>query len=413
VLVIFRTYRSVLAMPGAAAFSAAGLLARLPLSMLGIGIVLLVQDARGSYAVAGATAGAFVLTSALTAPALSRAVDRFGQARVMLPALAVHLLGMALLLLAAHAGAPSGVVLLIAVAAGSGVGSLGSLVRARWSYVLGRRERVDLLHTAYSLESVLDEVVFVSGPLLVTLLATRVSPTWAVLAAMVAAGTGGILLLLQHRTEPPPASGGRTSGPGVLRAPGMVVLVLAMTCVGTIFGSVEVVTVAYADELGRLGQAGAVLAVFAFGSLLAGVAYGSVQWRASSGRRFLLGVLLLAAGVSLILPADGLGQLAAVVFVAGFAISPMLISGNGVVQDLVPAPRLTEGLTWVSSAIMGGVSAGAALGGRAVDSLGAQDAFAVPVGAGLTAAVIVLLGSRRLLRGARADGRGGSSPAPA
>jgi MFS family permease len=394
---VFRPYRDVLSLPGARGFSAAGALARLPLSMLGIGLVLLVEATTGSYAIAGAVAGVFGLTSAIASPLVSRAVDRFGQARVMLPAIALHVSGLILLLLCAQFDAPRWTVFVTAMIAGASIGSIGSLVRARWSFALtGHPRETSLLHTAYSLESVIDEVVFVSGPLLVTLLATRLAPAWGIIAAGLAVGLGGTLLMLQRSTEPPPSGRQHESGAGLLRAPGMVVLFVAMICVGVIFGSMEVLAVAFAEERRHLDRAGWVLAVFALGSLLAGIAYGSVQWRWLAGRRFRLGVVLLALGVVPLLFVQNLPQMAVVVFIAGFAISPMLISGNALVQELVDPARLTEGLTWTASGIGIGASAGAAIAGAAVDAAGAQRAFSVPISAGLLAAVLVLLCSRWL-----------------
>jgi MFS family permease len=398
---VFRSYRAVLSVPGAPAFTAAGLISRLPLSMLGIGIVLLVESGTGSYGLAGSVAGVFGLTQAVTSPVVARLVDRYGQARVMLPAIAVHVLGLVLLVVGAQAGAPDWALYAAGVIAGATIGSLGALVRARWSHVLeGHESEAGLLHTAYSWESVLDEVVFITGPILVTLLATRLDPGFGVLAAAVAVATGGSALMLQRGTEPPPSGRRARAGEGVLRSAGMIVLLLGMACAGLIFGSVEVLAVAFADEQGHRGLTGGVLATWAFGSLLAGLAYGAVQWRVPAGRRFLLAVLVLAAGVAPLLLVQSLPQLAGFLFVAGFAISPMIIGGNGVVQELVAPSRLTEGLTWVASAIGVGMAVGAAIAGAAVDAFGAQRAFAVPVYSGAVAAAIVLAGARWLRPGA-------------
>jgi MFS family permease len=394
---VFRTYRDVLSLPGARGFSAAGALARLPLSMLGIGLVLLIQATTGSYATAGAVAGVFGVTSSLASPWVSRAVDRFGQARVMLPAIALHVIGLILVLVCAQLDSPQWTIFVAVVIAGASIGSIGALVRARWSFALAGHEReATLLHTAYSLESVIDEVVFVSGPLLVTILATRFAPAFGIIASALAVGLGGTALMLQRGTEPPPSGLAHQPGGGVLRAPGMVVLCLAMVCVGVIFGAMEVLAVAFADERHHLDRAGWVLAGFAFGSLLAGLAYGSVQWAWPAGRRFRLGVVLLAAGVVPILFVQNLPQLGGVVFVAGFAISPMLISGNALAKELVDPTRLTEGLTWMGSGIGIGVSIGAAISGAVVDATDAETGFTVPVSAGVLAAVLVLACSRWL-----------------
>jgi MFS family permease len=394
---VLRPYRDVLTVPGAAFFASTGVIARLPMSMLGIGIVLLVEDATGSYGIAGAVAATYGVAQSVTTPLLARAVDRFGQARTMRPAIAAHVLALLSLLGLAGVSAPVWTLFVAAVASGSTVGSLGSLVRARWSCALQDDPRRDArLHTAYSLESVLDEVVFIAGPLLVTVLAVRFSPTLGLLAAAAAVGFGGAALLSQRSTEPPVSGTRPLVGTGVLRAPGMVVLVFTFVCVGGIFGAVEVVTVAFTDERGAPGSAGWVLAAFALGSLLAGVAYGSVHWRSGSGRRFVVAVMLLAVGVAPVSFVDRIWVLTAVVFLAGFAISPMLISGNQLVQDLVAPNRLTEGLSWVSTALGVGVSAGSALSGAVVDAAGASTAYLVPTGAGLIATAVVLLGRRWL-----------------
>jgi MFS family permease len=410
---VFRTYRDVLATPGALAFSSAALLSRLPMSMLGIGIVLLIQATSGSYALAGWVAGVFGLVNAVAAPWVARAVDRFGQARVMLPGIGVHLIGLALLIVTAQADAPAWAIYLAAVIAAGPTGSLGSLVRARWSYVLAGHEREQaLLHTAYSLESVLDEVVYIIGPVLVTVLATAVWPPAGLIAAALSVGIGGVLWMLQRRTEPPPSGWRSGGGSGLLRAPGMIVLMLAMAGTGLIFGSMEVLAVAFADEQGAISASGVVLAIWAAGSLVAGLGYGIVHWRMSHGRRFLLAVVVLAVGVGPVMLAQNLVQLGFLIFLAGVAISPMLIAGNGVVQELVEAERLTEGLTWIIAAIGIGMSAGAAIAGSAVDALGARRAFIVPVVSGLTAATIVLLGARWLRSPTPAGGGGRATGTP-
>ena len=403
---MLRPYRDVLAVSGARFFVLAGAVARLPMSMLGIGIVLLVEQATGSYGMAGAVAATYGVAQSVATPPLACAVDRHGQARTMRPAITVHVAGLLLLVGLGLWSAPTWTFFVAAVVMGSTIGSVGSLVRARWSYALEGDER--RLHTAYSLESVLDEAVFITGPLVITVLAVHFSPALGLLVAVAAVGGGGAALLSQHSTEPPSSGARPTVGTGVLRAPGMVVLILTFACVGAVFGSVEVVTVAFTDERGLPGAAGWVLAAFALGSLLAGVAYGAVHWRSPAGRRFVIGVLLLAIGVAPVAMVVRIDLLVVVVFVAGFAISPMLISGNQLVQDLVSPSRLTEGLSWVSTAIGVGVSAGSALSGTVVDAAGAHAAYLVPGGAGAVAAVVVL-GGQRWLRPRRAEWPAGRS----
>lgn len=387
---VLQPYRDVLSRPGALAFSASGLLARLPMSMVGIGIVLLVEPFYGSYGLAGRIAGAYVLVHAVCAPQLSRLVDRVGQARVMRPAVAVSSATLAGLAWTAAVGGPVPVLYVLAALSGATAGSIGALVRARWSHLLddGRT-----LHTAYSLESALDELVFVVGPVVVTLLATSVTPVAGLVVPVVALVAGGLAFLARTDSEPPPVR----HAPGVrrrfvLRSPGMVVLALVFVATGGIFGATDVSVIAFAQEQGRPGAAGLMLAVFALGSLISGLGYGARQWSSPLWTRFVVGVVALGAGVSLFFVVDSLLALAPVMFVTGFAIAPTLITGNALVQQLVPRPQLTEGLTWVSTSLGLGVAVGASVGGVSIDRDGAHGGFGVVVLCAV-AAVAVAVGA--------------------
>jgi MFS family permease len=125
-------YRALFAAPGSTGFALAGLLARLPLPMTGIGIITLLAQVRGSYALAGAVAATFVLTYALLSPQVSRLVDRHGQRRVLPVATGVSVLGLLLLLGASWWAAPAARRLLGAVLAGAKP-SIWAMVRARWT----------------------------------------------------------------------------------------------------------------------------------------------------------------------------------------------------------------------------------------------------------------------------------------
>ncbi len=391
---VFRPYRDVLSRPGALAFSAAGVVARLPISMVGIGIVLAVSSIYESYALAGRVSAVFVVASAVTAPLISRAVDRYGQARVMFPALATCATGLVALIVALVAEAPEPVLYVTAVVAGVS-GQFGSLVRARWSYVL-QGDPV-ALHTAYSLESALDELVFIIGPAAATLLATSVTPTAGIVVPLVATAVGGTWFLLQRRTEPPPTPHHETGGPSLLAAPGMLLLVGVFLAMGAIFGATDVATVAFAEEEGRKSVAGLILAVFAAGSLVSGLLYGARRWVQPLWVRFGIGMVLLGIGVSFFFVVNSLWALAAVMFVTGFAIAPTLINGNGLVQELVAPGRLTEGLTWVGTSLGIGVSIGSSVAGARIDADGSHAGFLVVVIAGAVA-VVGTLASLRTLR---------------
>ena len=393
---MFRPYRDVLNRPGALAFSASGVLARLPMSMAGIGIVLMVQALYDSYGVAGRVSAVYVLVQAACSPALSRLVDRHGQDRVMRPAVAISSAGLLWIVVAASVHAPTPWLYAGAVLTGATIGSFGSLVRARWSHIL-RDPRE--LHTAYSLESALDEVVFIVGPVLATTLASGVAPTAALLVPVAGMLVGGYWFLTLRATQPAPTPRvvGSPRSRAVMRSGGMVVIAVVFVAIGTIFGATEVSTVAFAQERGRPALAGVVLAIFALGSMISGLLYGTRHWVSPLWKRFALGTVALAVGASLFVLVSSMPVLALVMFVAGFAIAPTIINGNGLVQHFVPRARLTEGLTWVGTSLGVGVSAGASLAGILIDRSGSHGGFLlVAAGAGL--AVLAALGSLRALR---------------
>ncbi len=389
-------YRDVLAVPGAWKFSAAALVARLPISMVGIGTILMVQGIYGEYALAGRVAAVLVVVQAICSPQIARLVDRKGQRAVMLPLLGATVVGLGALIACATVRAPEWALYAAAVVAGATQGSYGSMVRARWTHAVHDARR---LHTAYSLEAALDELVFVVGPALATVLATLVAPSAGLVVPLVAVTVGGLWFLSQRATEPPPF----TVEPGVrtrsaMRAPGMVVLALVFVAMGVVFGGTDVATVAFAEEHGAPAVAGLILGVFALGSCISGLAYGARTWVSPLWRRFVIGIVALGAGVSLFLVVTSLPVLAAVMFVTGFAIAPTLINGNGLVQNLVAPHQLTEGLAWVGTSLGVGVSIGSSVAGSRIDASGAHAGFEVVVAAGVLAVVLAVAALRTLRR---------------
>jgi len=390
---VLSPYRDLLATPGGRIFSGAAFVARMPIAMNGLGIVLLVVAEDGRYGVAGALSATFAIVNAAAAPGIARLVDRFGQRRVVAPAVAVHGLGMALFVILVTVDAPMWAQYAAVAAAGMAGPSVGSLVRARWGHVLGADPR---LHTAYAFESVLDEAIFVLGPLLATVLATQVAPQAGLLAAVVLLVAGSIALLTHRDSEPLPAETDAGGHPSALRSPGLPALMLVFLFIGGVFGSVEISAVAFADESGRPGLAGALLAAYAAGSMLAGIAFGAVDWRVSARRRLLLGATMMTATATTLPWVGSTPVLAGCLFLAGVGIAPTLISGFSLVQRMVPAGTTTEGLTWATTGLIVGFSAATWISGRLVDARGVSTAFMVATASGLCALAACLLAARRL-----------------
>ncbi|WP_329137410.1 MFS transporter [Streptomyces sp. NBC_01476] len=386
-------YRAIFTVPGSKAFSAAGLVGRMPLSMLGIGIVTMISQLTGRYGLAGSLSAVLALSAAACGPQVSRLVDRYGQRRVLRPASAVTVASVGGLLIAVKAGAPDWVYFLCVLGAGA-TPSVGAMVRARWSAI--HRGSPELLHTAYSLESVVDEIVFILGPIISIGLCTVWFAEAGPLLAVLFLGTGVLLLTAQRRTEPAPHPRGPGPGRSALRSPGMPVLAGVFVGTGTIFGAVDVSTVAFADEHGHKGLASLVLASYALGSCLAGLVFGLLTPRGTRAGRFLLGIALMSVSMIPPLLVGNLWFLAGALFLSGLTIAPTMVTAMGLVEQLVPRAKLTEGMTWTTTGLAVGVAAGAALAGRVIDARGASAAFAVPASAAAFALAVAFLGYRRL-----------------
>jgi len=277
------------------------------------------------------------------------------------------------------------------------------MVRARWSVLLAGTGR---LHTAFSLESVADEIIFVVGPALVTLLATAVYPAAGVGAAMVLCVTGTLLFAAQRRTQPRPRGPRRADGsspvPEPRRArtwaavPGLVTLVPVYWFLGAMFATIDLSTVGFSAEHGHLPLAGLVLGAYALGSAIGGLWYGTRHWRAPLERRFAITLACTVAGVATFWLQPGLLSLVAVIIIAGMSISPTLIAGYGLIERQAPPDRLTEGMTWLSSAIAVGVATGSPLAGHLIDAYGARWGYLLAAACGFGAALTALAGLRRL-----------------
>ncbi|MGY4992237.1 MFS transporter [Streptomyces sp. 900105245] len=390
------TYRRIFDAPGSLAFSTAGFLARLPKSMQSVGVVAMLSAAHGHYALAGAVAATIALSTSVIGPQVSRLVDRFGQRRVMLTASGITVVAMTTLVLCVHLDAPAWTLFPSAAVAGC-MPSMSSLVRARWAHIYAGSP---MLHPAYSFESVLTQISFIVGPPLAAALSTTLFPEAGPALTTLLLAVGTVLLAAQRRTEPPlraPRQRREATG-SVLRSRGLGILVLTYVGVGAILGSLEVVTVAFADHLHHKALSGVVLGVYALGSCIAGLVFGTLTLRGPLSRRYLAGVVVMALSMLPLLFVTNLVFLAAALFVAGMLLSPTMITTTLLVQRIVPATRLTEGMTWTVTGLAVGAACGSAIASAVVERSGAPAGYEVTVIAALLAAATALSGARRLGR---------------
>jgi predicted MFS family arabinose efflux permease len=379
------TYRRILAVPGALRFSATGLVARLPISMEGLGIVLLVVAVSDSYGYAGAVAGTVTIANAVASIFQGRYIDRLGQARVLPPLILAWGAALLLLVAAVHGEWPRWTAFAVAVLVGATLPPVSTCVRARWSHVLDEPRQVQ---TGYALESAVDEAVFIAGPILVTALATSWDPV-AGLGAAVIAGVGGTLFLATQRATEPPGHPLVREVADRPRMPWRTVAPLAVVALGlgALFGSAEVTTVAFAEEAGKAGVTGVLLALWALGSLLAGLVTGAVHWQGGTALRLKVGTAALAIGMTPLALVGPIWLMGLMLFLAGFAIAPSLIATLSHIEQTVPSARLTEGMAFVHTGLAAGLAPGSAIAGVVVDAAGASPASLVSAGAGVVAAL--------------------------
>jgi MFS family permease len=390
---MFTRYRTVLAHSGAWRFSLAALVGRLPISVSTLGIVLLVTGVGRSYALAGALSAAFTIANGFSSVLQGRLLDRLGQAVVLPMVVVVYAAGVITLVLSVESAWPHGASFAASFVAGAAYPPIGSVVRARWSHVLAGRP--DEVQTAYALESVVDEVIFVLGPTLATVLATQWHP-WAGLGLALATGVPGILALAAQRgTQPVPHGSVRVAGE---RPPLPWTPVVLLACVsfflGTLFAGAEVSTVAFSAEQQAKPLAGVLLACWAAGSLVAGLVTGAVAWRRTPVVRVRLGCVVLAVVVAPTTLVGSMPVMAVVLFVAGVGVAPTLIGLFSAIAQGVPAARLTEAMAISHTGLSAGLAPGAWLSGVVIDAQGASASYLVALGGGVAATLVSLLAPR-------------------
>jgi predicted MFS family arabinose efflux permease len=368
----------------------AGLLGRLPLGMVPIGTVLLVRSAGHSYAVVGGVVAALSVASAAAAPFVGRLVDRVGQARVLIPLAFLFTLSLGLLVLFSDRHASAVVLVVLAAATGATLPPIGACIRTLWPSML---PAAGLRETAYALEAWLQEFAFVLGPVLVGGIAALTSAS----VAMLVSGLLGLVGTLWFSLTPPvqAVSGhqgaGTRSRRGALGAPGVRTVIFACIALGCAFGVVEVAMPAFAEVHATRAQGGFALACFASGSLIGGIWSGTRPAPARPELRFAL--MLAALGVGLLPPllASSMPAMCVLLVFAGIPIAPAFASSYGLVDRLSVPGTTTEAFSWLSTAIVAGISLGTAVGGVVIEHGGPTWALALAAPSAFVAALIVLV----------------------
>jgi MFS family permease len=380
-------YRRVLRAPHITRLWVCTTIARLPIGINSLAIVLSMRAQTGSFSAAGLAAGLHALAFALANPFQGRIIDRRGPRGAVPQLIAFHACTMVLFIVLLPV-APAGVLVVIAALAGLGQPAWSAILRAMWPRLL-RSE--SLVTTAFALDSTLMELVFVAGPLLVAAAVAVASPQAALVAsvALVVLGTTLLLASPAVRAWEPEIHDSR--GPfGALVSPGLRTLVLASIPIGLAFGAFEISLPAFAEDHGNRGDAGVLIALWAVGSGVGGLAYGAREWHSSLVQRWLVLSPILAVALLVPVVSGSMVAMALLLLPAGALIAPTLATSSQLLGVLAPPGMSTEAYSWGPTALVIGVSAGNALGGAVIEGSGWAAAVVLAAAAAALGATIAL-----------------------
>jgi MFS family permease len=377
----FHSYGKLFKIPGAIGFSSAAFLGRLPAGMIILAIILPISKLMGSYASAGVIAAFAMIGMAFATPFSSRLLDRYGQGRILLIFAVLNFLGIFALLTCIYFNASIEILCVTAAITGATRLSTGTMARTRWTYVITnlytQKQRDQMLQAAYAFESIVDEVVFISAPILATLLCTAIHPLAGLVCCLFAYLIGSIALAVQRNTQPV-VEHLHKKQPFALMIPGLRVIFLAVLLIGISAGAVEVIVVARADHLNLRPLIGLLMATLSFSSMLAGFWYGTRSFKLPLASLWIgcLGLLVLV-----LIPfifATNFIALMLVLFIAGLSIAPTSIAGQLLTEQLLPTPLLNEGMSLIVTAMILGMAIGSCLAGVLIDRFGTYSAGTLP-----------------------------------
>jgi MFS family permease len=386
-------YRRVFASPRVKPLLLAGALARAPIGMGAVALILFIHGETGSFGSAGVVTGAYTVGIGATGPLLARLIDRRGSRLVIVPAALTTTAGLLAVVVLGKAGAGTIPLMVAALIAGCGTPPVGGVLRQTWPDLV----EPAALGTAFALDAVMIEVIFVSGPLLAGILAATVGPAWGLVAAGVLGASGAILFQSLLSIDPGGVPDAERHWLGALRSPSLRVLVLSAVPLGAGFGALDVVLPAFGAHHGAAALGGPLTAALASGSALGGIAFGLRPTALGPPRRAIikLGALMVVTFLPLAF-ATAVPEMFVFAVISGTCIAPQITLRNNLAQGSLAAGTATEAFTWLSLAATVGASAGAALVGPLVEAAGWRTgAFVAVLMPGV--ATLVLLARRDLL----------------
>ena len=391
---MLKAYGTLLRIPGGFKFSSAGFIGRMPIAMDSLAIIFIVVAATDSYALAGALTAVGSIVVGAAEVFWSRQADQRGQAKILRIAVPVRIIAFLLFVFLVSKDAPVWTWFVSLIIAESTAISAGGMVRRRWLHVLKNNpDNKDghLVNTAYSWEAMVDEFVFIVGPVVATTCAIKIAPSAGILAGLIFLAIGLPSLAAMKSTEPPAEPADQQEPhPPVLKSRIVQSIVIPCAFLGGFFGAVGITVVGFAEERNHPESTGWLLAIWAVGSAIAALVNGAIKFKSAHATRFLIYLVGLTIGTVPLLFVQSIPALAVALFVNGLFIAPLIVNAYGTVESAVPAGQITEALTWVIAGMPLGGAISSALAGVVIDHSGAQMAFWVPLGFMFAAIVTTL-----------------------
>ncbi len=381
---MLKAYGTLLRIPGGFKFSSAGFIGRMPIAMDSLAIIFIVVAATDSYALAGALTAVGSIVVGAAEVFWSRQADQRGQAKILRIAVPVRIIAFLLFVFLVSKSAPIWTWFVSLIIAESTAINAGGLVRRRWLHTLKNNpDNKDghLVNTAYSWEAMVDEFVFIVGPVVATTCAIKIAPSAGILAGLIFLAIGLPSLAAMKSTEPPAEPRNEQEPhPPILKNRIVQSIVIPCAFLGGFFGAVGITVVGFAEERNHPETTGWLLAIWAVGSAVAALVNGAIKFKSSQATRFLIYLVGLTIGTVPLLFMQTIPALAVALFVNGLFIAPLIVNAYGTVENAVPAGQITEALTWVIAGMPLGGAISSALAGLVIDHSGAQMAFWVPLG---------------------------------
>ncbi|SDY91257.1 MFS transporter [Tessaracoccus flavus] len=375
-----RHFAELVRQPGLARVLGTQLAARFPAGMYSLGLLIHVEHAKGNYTAAGMVLAAFSVGMAVAGPIVSRQLSRFGTTFVLLLTLALScaaFVGVAL-----FPGLPLPAVMAMAAVGGAAMPPVIPTVRTLYPRLSPR----NLLTALFSLDAALQEIIWVIGPVLITVLVAVFGSTTALLVVVAIQVAGGLVFALDPLVRQLRIPAATRKFGRVLSSPSVVLMVVVSLLMIGSFAAVEAAVVASFGE-GSI-NAGIVLAISAVGSLLGGLAAGN---RPIGRWSLALRLVIIVGGFGIAAVSSGFWGLAVALFVAGLGIAPALAAVSNIIAGSVSFAETAEAYGWIGTGQLLGASIGSATAGIAIDAAGGTGGIYVAAGIAVLAFVTALV----------------------